>query len=107
MRIGVAVGAYAGVVVAAITIAVFVGRSMGYVAFYTSHYLHMLGMAIDAGGYVLVMFAAVCREVVVDILMAGSTHLFCQGVFENSVFDRKMRVTVASEADAPVPLRIF
>lgn len=98
-----AVGAYADVFVATVTTTAFMRRSVGFMTFYTSLCLPVFGMAVDAGGYVLVMFAVAYREVVVYINMAGSAHLFCQGVLENGIPDRKMRVAVAAEADAPVP----
>jgi hypothetical protein len=108
MGIGMAVGASRDIAVAAgAIIFAWVERSVGHMAIPACLCLFVFRMAVDTCRYVPVVFAVIQREVIVDITMAGSTHFFCSGVFENGVPDRKMRVAVTPKTDAPIPLCVF
>lgn len=101
-----AVGALSNIAVAAAAINFArVRRSMGYMAFPARNHFLVFRVAVDTRRYILIVFAVVHRKVIVNISVAGSAHLFCQGAFERCIFDGNMWVAVAAEADASIPLR--
>ena len=64
-------------------------------------------MAVDTGRYVFIMFAVIYCQGLVNPVVTGSAHFFCNRVFENSIFNWNVRVIMAAEANTPVPLRAF
>jgi hypothetical protein len=102
------IGTFIDIEVTAIAIAFSgVKRPVGYMAIPAGKCLFVFRMAVDTCRYVPVVFAVIHREVIVDIMMAGSAHFFCSGVFENGISNRKMRVAVTPKTDASIPLCVF
>lgn len=81
--------------------------SVGNVTVITPNCYPVLWMAVNTGWYVLIMLAVVGGKCTVDILMAGSAHLFCKGALKSGSPDREVRIVVASKADTSIPLRTF
>jgi len=64
----------------------------------------VLWMAVDAGH---IVFAVVYGQSLVNGIVADSAHFFCDSIFKNRIFYGHMRVVMATQAGASIPLRAF